>query len=282
MIFEHEIPSGSRLYFGQSATLKRQLENEASNYLLQQGYEEIVIPLFSHHQQRYFEQNQSLIRLNDSDNHEVTLRGDSTADVVRIVTKRLGRSYENRGWFYIHPVVKFPTSEEYQIGAEVIEGSFDGVLSDAAAILKRFGIAATLQLSNIKIPQLLCEEWGIDVEAIASMDIDAICHNQPDWVSKLVALATLSDLEDLSIYPEAIAVELEKLKSAACKVEGDNVVIAPLFYAKMRYYDSLVFRMFKNNALLATGGSYCIDEVEAAGFAIYSDAAISYKLQSER
>jgi hypothetical protein len=31
MIYEHEIPTGSKLYFGESAKLKRKLENVASD-----------------------------------------------------------------------------------------------------------------------------------------------------------------------------------------------------------------------------------------------------------
>ena len=94
MIFEHEIPSGSRLYFGKSAKLKREIENSASGVLAALGFEEIVTPIFSYHQHESFEKSNTLVRLNDESNHEVTLRADSTADVVRIVTKRLGRSKE--------------------------------------------------------------------------------------------------------------------------------------------------------------------------------------------
>ena len=32
--FDHEIPNGSRLYFGKSAQLKRELENKASEILV--------------------------------------------------------------------------------------------------------------------------------------------------------------------------------------------------------------------------------------------------------
>ena len=76
-------------------------------------------------------------------------------------------------------------------------------------------------------------------------------------------------------------VELKKIKEATKKVEYANMVISPLFYAKMRYYDSLTFRMFENNALLATGGIYTIDGVEAAGFALYTDECISSKMSKE-
>jgi hypothetical protein len=46
----------------------------------------------------------------------------------------------------------------------------------------------------------------------------------------------------------------------------------------MRYYDSLTFRMFEENALLAMGGIYTIDGVEAAGFALYTDECVCYKM----
>jgi len=52
MIFEHEIPSGSRLYFGKSAKLKREIEYVASQTLDGLGFEEIVTPLFSYHQMK--------------------------------------------------------------------------------------------------------------------------------------------------------------------------------------------------------------------------------------
>jgi hypothetical protein len=36
--------------------------------------------------------------------------------------------------------------------------------------------------------------------------------------------------------------------------------------------------MFEGNALLATGGIYSIDGVEAAGFALYTDECVSNKM----
>ena len=56
------------------------------------------------------------------------------------------------------------------------------------------------------------------------------------------------------------------------------MVISPLYYAKMRYYDSLTFRMFEGNSLLAMGGIYNIDGIEAAGFALYTDECVSNKM----
>ena len=46
MIYEHEIPTGSKLYFGESAKLKRSLERVASELFYEAGFEEIVTPFF--------------------------------------------------------------------------------------------------------------------------------------------------------------------------------------------------------------------------------------------
>ncbi len=143
MIFEHEIPSGSKLYFGESAKVKRDIEYVASETLDNLGFEEIVTPLFSYHQHESFDDKKPLVRLNDEENHEVTLRADSTADVVRIVTKRLGRSTESKKWFYIQPTVSFPTKEQYQIGAEMIDGSFKEIVKTTTTLLSQIGAQAS-------------------------------------------------------------------------------------------------------------------------------------------
>jgi len=279
MIFEHEIPSGSRLYFGQSAKIKREIESIASETLYDLGFEEIVTPLFSYHQHDAFDDKKPLLRLNDEENHEVTLRADSTADVVRIVTKRLGRSTESKKWFYIQPTVTFPTKEQYQIGAEVIGGSFEKIAETTTTLLKQIGSEPMMQIANIRIPHLLNEKYGVSLEVLKSMHVEQIINIDLPWIEPLVRLHTVNDLNDLSGFPEDIKVELGKIKEAAEKVQYDNMVISPLFYAKMRYYDSLTFRMFEENSLLAMGGIYTIDGVEAAGFALYTDECISNKMK---
>ncbi len=279
MIFEHEIPSGSRLYFGQSAKIKREIESIASNTLDSLGFEEIVTPLFSYHQHDSFDDKKRLVRLNDEENHEVTLRADSTADVVRIVTQRLGRSTESKKWFYIQPTVTFPTKEQYQIGAEVIEGSFEEIAKTTTTLLKQIGSAPVMQIANIRIPHLLNEKYGVSLEVLKSMHVEQIINIDLPWIEPLVRLHSVDDLNDLSVFPEDIKAELGKIKEAAEKVAYGNMVISPLFYAKMRYYDSLTFRMFEENSLLAMGGIYTIDGVEAAGFALYTDECISNKMK---
>ena len=278
MIFEHEIPSGSKLYFGESARIKREIEFVAAEMLENLGFEEIVTPLFSYHQHECFEDRKPLVRLNDAQNHEVTLRADSTADVVRIVTKRLGRTTESKKWFYIQPTVTFPTKEQYQIGAEILGGSFEQIVRTSSMLLEQIGAKAVMQVANIRIPHLLNEKYGISLELLKSMHIEQIIKSGLPWIEQLVKINTVADLEDLSMFPDDLKAELEKIKRATEDVTYEPLVISPRFYAKMRYYDSLTFRMFEGNSLLATGGIYTIDGVEAAGFALYTDACILSKM----
>ncbi len=281
MIFEHEIPSGSRLYFGRSARIKREIETVAGETLEALGYEEIVTPIFSYHQHESFDNLKPLVRLNDAMNHEVTLRADSTVDVVRIVTKRLGRSMESRKWFYIQPTVTFPTREQYQVGAEVIDGTFAEVANTTIRILDALSIKPILQLANIRIPHLLNEKYGISLELLRSTNIEMILKTDLPWIDQLVRLHSVEELSDLSAFPEDISRELEEIRKAASQIEYERVVVSPLYYAKMRYYKSLTFKMFEENTLLAMGGTYVVDGTEAAGFALYTDECIANKMSRE-
>jgi len=278
MVYEHEIPSGSKLYFGESAKIKREIEFVSAELLENLGFAEIVTPLFSYHQHESFDDKKPLLKLNDEQNHEVTLRADSTADVVRIVTKRLGRSTESKKWFYVQPTVTFPTKEQYQIGAEVIDGSFEEVAKTAVMLLAEMDAKPVMQIANIRIPHLLNEKYGVSLEVLKSMHVEQIMGADLPWIEQLVRMNAVCDLDDLSAFPSDIKEELEKIKEATETVKYDNMVISPLFYAKMRYYDSLTFRMFEENSLLAMGGIYTIDGVEAAGFALYTDECICYKM----
>ena len=279
MIFEHEIPSGSQLYFGESARVKRSIESGSALLLEKQGYQEIATPLFSYHQHESFGSKKPLVRLNDASNHEVSLRADSTADVVRIVTKRLGRSSAAKKWFYVQPIFTFPTTEQYQIGAELIGGSFEEACQMSISLLSHQRITPLLQIANIAIPKLLHEKYGISLEAIKSMHIETITASGLAWIEKLVTIQSLGDINDLYLFPEDIAHELKKIQEVAGRIDYQNSVVSPLYYASMRYYDSLLFRMFEENRLYATGGIYGIDEVRAAGFAIYTDACVEKIIQ---
>jgi len=278
MIFEHEIPSGSKLYFGESAKVKREIEFVSAELLENLGFEEIVTPLFSYHQRECFDSSKSLVRLNDEENNEVTLRADSTIDVVRIVTKRLGRSTESKKWFYIQPTVTFPTHEQYQIGAEMLDGSFEEVAKTTTMLLSEMDANPVMQISNIAIPHILNEKYGVSLDVLKSMHIEQIMAIDLPWIEQLVRINSVDDLNDLSAFPAEIKAELEKIKTAMQNVSYEKMVVSPLYYAKMRYYDSLTFRMFEGNSLLAMGGIYNIDGIEAAGFALYTDECVSNKM----
>ncbi|NEW61739.1 ATP phosphoribosyltransferase regulatory subunit [Sulfurovum sp. bin170] len=280
MIFEHEIPSKSKLYFGQSAKIKREIEAICADTLYSEGYEEIVTPLFSYHQHISFEDEKPLLHLHDEHNHTVTLRADSTADVVRIVTKRIGRTADSKKWFYIQPAVSYPTKEQYQVGAEIIDGSFDEVVNIASKLVKKLELEALLQISNMRIPILLSQKYGVDLELLHDTNIESILKLDTPWISKLVRIHRPVDLDDLNGIPEDIQAELLLIKESIEKIDYEPVIVAPLYYAKMRYYGSLTFRMFQDNELLVRGGDYSIEDVDASGFALYTDECINQKMRN--
>ncbi len=279
MIYEHEIPSGSRLYFGSSAKLKREIEATSAEILEDLGFSEITTPLFSYHQHNIFNDSRVLVRINDERNFTVSLRADSTVDVVRIATKRLNRSEDIKKWFYIQPIFTYPTTEVYQIGAEVIDGSIVEIANIAIKILKEQNLDSSFQLANIAIAHTLVNNYGFLLDDIKNIRLEKILSYKYDWIEPLVNIESLKDLKELDIYPEDIKIELEKIKDVANKIELDNILISPLYYAPMRYYDSLVFRSFEGNRLYATGGEYSINDVKGGGFAIYTDAIIAKKMQ---
>ncbi len=279
MIFEHEIPQDSKLYFGECAKIKRQIEATCADILDKNGYEEIVTPLFSYHQHISFNDEKTLLHLHDEKNRTVTLRADSTADVVRIVTKRIGRTTESKKWFYIQPSLSFPTKEQYQVGAEIIDGSFKEIIDTAIKLINRLELDTILQISNMRIPLLLSRKYNIDLTLLYDTNIEKILKLDIPWISRLVKIHRIEDLDNLDGIPEDIKSELMVIKDTVSNIDYKSIVIAPLYYAKLRYYDSLMFKMFNRNELLARGGIYSIGDVKASGFALYIDECINQKIK---
>ena len=278
MIYEHEIPKGSKLYFGKSAKLKREIENIAGQILEEFGYEEIVTPFFSYHQTKSIS-TKELVRFGDEKNHILSLRADSTLDVVRLITKRLGRSVEHDKWFYIQPVFRYPSSEIYQVGAEHI-GSSDlkEPILISQKIFEKLGLFVNLQISNIKIPKIISKELGIDISVFEKGNIEEILSLDKEWLGKLAYLQNPEDIDEvIKIVPQSLKHELTKIKELCDKIEYEKIIVAPLYYAKMRYYDDLYFRFFEGNKTLGMGGSYTWESLRAAGFAGYIDAIIEIK-----
>ncbi|MCD8212652.1 MAG: ATP phosphoribosyltransferase regulatory subunit [Campylobacter sp.] len=273
-VYEHEIPIGSRLYFGKSAKIKRQIEQKASEILENEGFNEIVTPFFSYHQHLSVNATQ-LLRFSDSANHQISLRADSTVDVVRIVLRRLKGDIKKK-WFYIQPVFRYPSSEIYQIGAELIgESDMAKSVKIVAKILDELKFQSFLQLSNIEIPHAISKVLDLPIEIFEKGQIEQILAQDIDWLNRLALLKTPNELcEIISIVPDELKSPLKSLYELADSLRYKNLRIVPLYYSKMRYYDKLFFRFLSDNAVLAGGGDYEIDGISSNGFAIYTDALI--------
>ncbi len=275
MINEHEIPKGSRLYFGKSAKLKRDIEATASELLENAGFEEIATPFFSYHQHQSLNEK-DIIRFSDEQNNLVSLRADSTLDVVRLMTKRLGRSTKQNKWFYIQPVFRYPSLEVNQIGAEFIgNDDLSSGIELCGEVFKKFDLLPLVHISNIKIPKMIAEELNIDLNLFERAELQKILSLGVDWLEKLACLQKVEDIDEvIKVVPDNIKVELQKMKTLYEKLDYKNVNFSPLYYVKMRYYDELFFRFIEKNSTLAKGGSYKSEELESTGFGLYTDALI--------
>ena len=275
MILEHEIPNGSKLYFGNSAKIKRKIENIASTILDENGFEEIVTPVFSYHQHLSIADDKELIRVNDAQNHSLSLRADSTIDVVRIIEKRLGKNTEQKKWFYIQPVFRYPTEEQYQVGVEFMgEKKLSSVMNIAVDIFNKLEVSPLVQISNIKIPKLLVEMFEqLTIEDFKHLNVEKFLNLKVEWVEKLVYLQYVEQIDEvIALAPDAIKIELTKMKELCSEMSCENSVLAPMYYAKMLYYDELFFRVIDKNEVYARGGRYRSSELTSVGFAIYTDA----------
>ncbi|AOO66156.1 ATP phosphoribosyltransferase regulatory subunit [Sulfurospirillum halorespirans] len=282
MIYEHEIPTGSKLYFGKSAKLKRQLETVASELFYEAGFEEIVTPYFSYHQHQNIDAKE-LLRFSDEQNHIISLRADSTMDVVRLSTKRVDRTTNHSKWFYIQPVFRYPSHEVHQIGAELI-GEEDLALSIATSlsIFEKFGLKPLLHVSNINIPKILSEMLGLDLKIFEKGELQKLLALDIPWLTKLTCLQTLAELEAvIQEVPDVLKGELEKLKALSVHIAYDNVVFAPLYYVKMRYYNALFFRFIYKNYTLGSGGSYDCEGIGSSGFGLYTDDLIEILIKRD-
>ena len=273
MIFEHEIPKGSRLYFGASAKRKRVLENQVCDILENYGFEEILTPNFSYSQHQAIANEKKLIKFSDEQNEQVSLRADSTLDVVRIITKRLGRTTTHKKWFYVQPIFTYPSKEEYQIGCEWIDhDNIADIMNLTADILKALKIEPILQISNINIPKLVSSELNIDIDLFKNGEIATLFKLNCEWLNKLIKVKDIASLENvITIVPSTVKIELEKLLLTAKEVNYGNIIIAPLYYGSLRYYDGIYYRVINENLTLCNGGMYSSEGISSLGFALYTD-----------
>lgn len=273
MIFEHEIPKGSRLYFGKTAKAKRVLENSVCEILEKNGFEEILTPNFSYSQHQSIEDNKKLIKFSDEENEQVSLRADSTLDVVRIITKRLGRATNHRKWFYIQPIFSYPSKEDYQIGCEWIEhNNISDIMNLTADILRAIKIEPILQISNINIPKLISTELNISIDILKNGDISELLKLDCDWLNNLLRVKDIKSLENIiEKVPNILKKELEILLEKSKEVKYSNIIIAPMYYGSLKYYNGIYYRVIDKNLVLCRGGMYETDGISSLGFALYTD-----------
>ncbi len=273
MIFEHEIPTGSKLYFGKLAKQKRDLEKNASDFLYENGFEEIITPTLSYLAHQSIDDEKELITLNDELNNKVVLRADSTLDVVRIITKRLGRTTLHKKWFYIQPIFKYPANEAYQIGLEWINyDNFSDLITLNCKLLDRLNSKPTIQIANINIPKIISKQWDIDIELFKDGEIGALSDLEFSWLNNLISVVTIKDLEDIyDGLPDILKPEIKKLLDISKNIDYSNITLSPIYYDAMKYYDDVYYKVIEKNITIAKGGGYKSNGIKSLGFAIYTD-----------
>ncbi len=270
-VAEHEIPKGSRVYFGTVAKRKREFEHNISKLLEKLGFEEIVTPSFS------FDLSKNSIRepisIVDDNNNKMILRNDSTKDVVRIITKRLGRSTTHKKWFYAQSVFNYPSKEQYQIGAEWIGcQTVENIIDICLQTTKLIKDKLYLQLFNMNIIKTICKNFDIDIDIFMSNDIDKILKLNIKWLTKLLYSQTIDDIkESIDISPLSIKDELNILYDIALKIKHKDIIISPLYCSNIDYYDGVSFEIIKDNYTISRGGKYMINGELSSGFSLYVD-----------
>lgn len=285
MILEHEIPEGSKLYFGSSAKKKRHIENIAANLFCQNEFEEIVSPIFMHEEHQNKERLKQLdrlkiIRFSSEKNHQMVMRHDSTIDIVRIITKRLGKATIQKKWFYIQPIFSYPTNECNQIGAECFDVlEINNMINLAVEFFNQIDLKPILQITNVNILKLCAKENSFNLESFFKMDIQKI--QNISYINDLLKIQTKEDLQNsINKMPNFLKYELEVLLNINIR-NYKNVIYSPLFFATAEYYEDLFFRMFIDNNVFLNGGRYTINDLKSCGFGIYTDDIIHFLSKKE-
>jgi len=246
--------------------------NNLATFLQNNGFEEILTPNFSYTQHQSIDNENELIKVNDENNNQVSLRADSTLDVARIITKRLGRTTSNKKWFYIQAVFTYPSTETYQIGLEWLEHeNASEIINLSSKTFEQINIEPLIQVTNINIAKLVASHLNISIDLFKDGLLSKLFELKIEWLDKLIYSSNLSDLEQIfDILPENIKIEVKKLIDIANNISYSNITISALYYAKMKYYEDVYFRVIHNNKILARGGRYTSDGISSLGFALYT------------
>jgi len=161
------------------------------------------------------------------------------------------------------------------------EKKLSSVLNIAINIFDKLEVKPLIQISNMKIPHIvssLFEELSLD--DFRHINIEKFLNLKVQWLSKLVYLQNVEQINELlEIVPNELKIELTKMKELCEEIGSQNSVIAPMYYAKMLYYDELFFRVIQGNEVYARGGRYKNNDVSSVGFAIYTDSIIEEKVK---
>jgi len=272
LINEFTICDGSKLYFGKVAKKKREIENLAVDIFYQNGFEEIITPSFSYYQN--IKDQKEAIAFNDKNNHRIFLRADSSKDVVRLITKRLGRSTSHKKWFYIQSIFKYPTTEINQIGCEWIDNeNLENALMLSKELLESIKLTYQIQIGNNKIAYLASKESGMDIKLFLTQNYTQIATTDIEWLKILFQIAYVDEVDEvLDIMPHSIQKELKAISAFSKKISfSSKILFSPLFIANHHYYDSLFFRVLHDNEQIVIGGKYSVENSSAIGFALYTD-----------
>lgn len=277
-MLEYEVPEGSKIHFGSSAKLKRNVEKVAVEIFYKNGYEEIATPAFNFSNDNKILSKRKIIRTSTNDNKQMILRNDNTIDVITIINRHLNK-INNKKWFYIQPAFSYPSTEINQIGAECLEeNALGNILSIAVSIFLRLGISPILQISNMNIPRLCAKDSGLDIEVFSQMQVEKLLKSK-SYLRELLCIQDKSSLQNyIKKSPDFLKDELKKLLDSISYFQYENIIFSPLYYPTMDYYDSLFFRMFSDNKVFLHGGEYQIDRIRSCGFAIYTNDLIDFML----
>lgn len=160
------------------------------------------------------------------------------------------------------------------------ENKLSSVLNIAVDIFEALEVKPIIQISNMMIPKILVEMFDeLELDDFRHVNIEKLLKLKVDWLQKLVYLQHKEQIDELlEIVPDVVRDELQKMKNLCNAISFGNVVLAPIYYAKMLYYDELFFRVIDKNEVLARGGRYKDSQINSVGFAIYTDVLIETKV----
>ena len=161
------------------------------------------------------------------------------------------------------------------------EKKLSSVLNIAINIFDKLEVKPLIQISNMKIPHIVSSLFDeLSLDDFRHINIEKFLNLKVKWLSKLVYLQNVEQKNELlEIVPNELKIELTKMKELCEEIGSQNSVIAPMYYAKMLYYDELFFRVIQGNEVYARGGRYKNNNVSSVGFAIYTDTIIEEKVK---